>query len=163
MGNRPVATIASNGGLDDAYKVLNIATAAAATEAEVSVFFTFEGLNIIHREGNRALTMGPGREHFVEGFKRANVPGIPEMLNMARESGVKMIGCQMTMDVMNIKKEQLIDGVEIGGAATFLNFAYHRETWNYQTHPDKEGLNNLTIGVSAVVYCFCGRNYFRRS
>ena len=82
---------------------------------------------------------------------------------MARESGVKMIGCQMTMDVMNIKKEQLIDGVEIGGAATFLNFAYHRETWNYQTRPDKEGLNNLTIGVSAVVYCFCGRNYFRRS
>lgn len=128
MGNRRVAIIASNGGLDDAYKVLNIATAAVVTEAEVSVFFTFEGLNIIHREGNQALTMGPGREHFVEGFQKANVPGIPEMLDTARDSGVKMIACQMTMDVMNLSKDQLIDGVEVGGAVTFLDFAYDADT-----------------------------------
>lgn len=128
MAKRRVAIIASNGGLDDAYKVLNIATAAAATEAEVAIFFTFEGLNIIHREGHKALTMGPGKEHFVEGFKKANVPGVSEMLDMARESGVKMIGCQMTMDVMNIGLEQLVDGVEVGGAVTFLDYAYDADT-----------------------------------
>lgn len=46
-----VAIIASNGGLFDAYKVFNIATAAAATEKEVAIFFTFEGLNLIHKQG----------------------------------------------------------------------------------------------------------------
>jgi len=44
---------------------------------------------------------------------------------MAKELGVKLIACQMSMDVMGIKKEDLIDGVEIGGAATFLEFASH--------------------------------------
>ena len=49
MSNK-VAIIASNGGLFDAYKVFNIATAAAATEKEVAIFFTFEGLNLIHKQ-----------------------------------------------------------------------------------------------------------------
>ena len=69
-----VAIIAANGGMFDAYKVLNIATAAAATEAEVAVFFTFEGLNLIHKEGNKQLALPEGKEHFAEGFKEANVP-----------------------------------------------------------------------------------------
>jgi peroxiredoxin family protein len=47
--NKRVAIIASNGGLFNAYKVLNIATAAAATDQEVAIFFTFEGLNLIHK------------------------------------------------------------------------------------------------------------------
>ena len=51
-----VAIIASNGGLFDAYKVFNIATAAAATDKEVTIFFTFEGLNLIHKQGMQALT-----------------------------------------------------------------------------------------------------------
>jgi peroxiredoxin family protein len=44
---------------------------------------------------------------------------------MAQEAGVRLIACQMTMDVMGVKKEDLIDGVEIGGAATYLEFASH--------------------------------------
>lgn len=121
---RRVAMLASNGGLDTAYKVLNIATAAAATDAAVTIFFTFDALSIIHKESATLLTMGPGKEHYMEGFKRANVPAIAELLEIAQESGVKMIACQMTMDVTGITKDQLIDGIEVGGAVSFLDFAY---------------------------------------
>lgn len=48
--SKKVAIIASNGGLETAYKVLNIAMAGVATDAEVAIFFTFEGLNIIHKK-----------------------------------------------------------------------------------------------------------------
>lgn len=118
-----VAIIAANGGMFDAYKVFNIATAAAATEAEVSIFFTFEGLNLIHKEGNKQLPLPEGKEHFQEGFKEANVPAIPELLEMAKELGVQLIACQMTMDVMKLTTDDLVDGIDVGGAVTFLSFA----------------------------------------
>ncbi len=118
-----VAIIASNGGVFDAYKVFNIATAAAATDAEVQIFFTFEGLNLIHKEGYKQLPMPEGKEHFAEGFEKANVPSIPELVDMAQEMGVKIIACQMTMDVMSLEKEDFIEGIDVGGAVTFLSFA----------------------------------------
>lgn len=118
-----VAIIASNGGMFDAYKVFNIATASAATDAEVAIFFTFEGLSLIHKQAHHALPLPEGKEHFAEGFKKANVPSIPELVAMSQELGVKIIACQMTMDVMNLKKEDFIDGIEVGGAVTFLDFA----------------------------------------
>ncbi|MED4040099.1 DsrE/DsrF/DrsH-like family protein [Niallia taxi] len=121
--NKKVAIIASNGGLFDAYKVFNIATAAAATDQEVSVFFTFEGLNLIHKEAYKHLIMPEGKEQLAEGFIKANVPSIPELVSMAKEMGVKFIGCQMTMDVMGLEKENFVDGMEVGGAVTFLEFA----------------------------------------
>ena len=121
--NKRVAIIASNGGLFDAYKVFNIATAAAASDQEVAIFFTFEGLNLIDKEANKQLPMPQGKEHFTEGFSKANVPSIPELIDMAQELGVKFIGCQMTMDVMGLEKEDFIDGIEVGGAVTFLEFA----------------------------------------
>lgn len=101
----------------------NIATAAAASDQEVAIFFTFEGLNMIHKEANAKLPMPEGKEHYAEGFTKANVPAIPEMVTMAKEMGVTLIGCQMTMDVMGLNKEVIIDGVEVGGAVTFLQFA----------------------------------------
>lgn len=122
MSNK-VAIIASNGGLFDAYKVFNIATAAAATEKEVAIFFTFEGLNLIHKEVMKQLPLPEGKEHYAEGFAKANVPSIPELVEMAKEMGVKLIACQMTMDVMNLTKEDFIDGIDVGGAVTFLEFA----------------------------------------
>lgn len=118
-----VAIIASNGGLFDAYKVFNIATAAAATDQEVAIFFTFEGLNLIHREASKQLPMPEGKEHFADGFAKANVPSIPELSAMAQEMGVQFIGCQMTMDVMGLEIENFVDGIEVGGAVTFLEFA----------------------------------------
>jgi len=122
MSNK-VAIIAANGGLFDAYKVFNIATAAAASEKEVEIFFTFEGLNLIHKQAMQKLEMPAGKEHFAEGFEKANIPSIPELVEMAQELGVEFIACQMTMDVMGLTKEDFIDGTEIGGAVTFLEFA----------------------------------------
>lgn len=122
MANK-LAIIASNGGLFDAYKVFNIATAAAATDTEVAIFFTFEGLNLIHKQAYQQLPMPSGKEHFEQGFKAANVPSIPQLVEMAQEMGVKIIACQMTMDVMNLKKEDFIEGIDVGGAVTFLDFA----------------------------------------
>ncbi len=123
MMTTKVAIIASNGGLFDAYKVFNIATASAATDAEVTIFFTFEGLNLIHKQAYQQLALPAGKEHFIEGFKNANVPSIPELVEMAQEMGVKIIACQMTMDVMNLKKEDFIENIDVGGAVTFLDFA----------------------------------------
>jgi peroxiredoxin family protein len=122
MSNK-LAIIASNGGLFDAYKVFNVATAAAATEQEVAIFFTFEGLNLIHKEAYKQLPMPEGKEQFQEGFEKANVPSIPALVEMAQEMGVKLIGCQMTMDVMGLEKEDFVEGIEVGGAVTFLEFA----------------------------------------
>ncbi|NUK28580.1 DsrE/DsrF/DrsH-like family protein [Parageobacillus sp. VR-IP] len=118
-----VAIIAANGSLFDAYKVFNIATAAAASEAEVGIFFTFEGLNLIHKEAHKNLPLPEGKEHLQEGFQKANVPSIEELVKMAQELGVKLVACQMTMDVMGLDKDQFVDGIEVAGAATFLNFA----------------------------------------
>ncbi|MFD1706226.1 DsrE/DsrF/DrsH-like family protein [Siminovitchia sediminis] len=118
-----VAIIAANGGMFDAYKVFNIATAAAASEKEVQIFFTFEGLNLIHKKAMHALEMPAGKEHFAEGFEKANVPTIPQLVEMAQELGVKFIACQMTMDVMGLTKEDFVDGIEVGGAVTFLEYA----------------------------------------
>ena len=56
-------------------------------------------------------------------FKNKGVASIEELREICLESGVKMIGSQMTMDVFGFSKEDFIDGVEVGGAATFLEFA----------------------------------------
>ncbi|MCF6093586.1 DsrE/DsrF/DrsH-like family protein [Microaerobacter geothermalis] len=122
--SKKVAIISANGEIFDAYKVFNIATAAAATDAEVTIFFTFEGLNLIHKDAHKALPLPAGKEHFAEGFKKANVPTVEELVQMAKEMGVRLIACQMTMDVMNLKEEDFVEGIEVGGAATFLDFAY---------------------------------------
>ena len=118
-----VAIISSNGGLFDAYKVFNIATAAAASDAEVGIFFTFGGLNLIHKEDHKSLPLPDGAEHFEQGFKEQNVPSIPELVAMAQEMGVKFIACQMTMDVIGLTIEDLVEGVEVAGAASFIHFA----------------------------------------
>lgn len=120
--SKKVAIIASNGGLFDAYKVFNIATAAAASDAEVEIFFTFDGLNLIHKEGMDNLPIPEGREGLIDGFKAQNTPTIPELIDMSLEMGVKFIACQMTMDVMGLEIDALVEGTEVAGAAKFVHF-----------------------------------------
>ncbi|WP_280770708.1 DsrE/DsrF/DrsH-like family protein [Salipaludibacillus daqingensis] len=122
-----VAIIASNGELFDAYKVYNIATAAAASNKEVAIFFTFEGLNLIHKEGYKQLPVPAGKEHIAEGFKEGDLPSIPDLVEMAQDLDVKFIGCQMTMDLMKLTTEDFVDGIDVGGAVTFLEFAKDAE------------------------------------
>lgn len=144
---RKVAIIASKGTLDMAYPPLILATAAAAMGASVEIFFTFYGLNILRKNkyknlqvapiGNPAMPvpmpnvlgmlpgMTPAASKMMQRmFKQHQVETIPGLLQEAIDSEVKLIGCQMTMDVMGIKAEEFIEGVEVGGAATFLRFAF---------------------------------------
>jgi peroxiredoxin family protein len=141
-----LAIISTHGTLDAAYPPLILATAALAMDMEAAIFFTFYGLEILKKGnadklkvapiGNPAMPvpvpnivgMLPGMTAMATGMmndwmKKANVAKLSELLEMAVEGGVRIIACQMSMDVMGIKKEDLIDGVEIGGAATFLNYA----------------------------------------
>jgi peroxiredoxin family protein len=141
-----LAVIALHGTLDEAYPPLILATAAVAMDMQAAIFFTFYGLEIIKKGkadklqvapiANPAMPMPvpnivgmlPGMTSIATGMMnnwmhKANVAKLSELLEMAVDSGVKLIACQMSMDVMGIKKEDLIDGVEIGGAATFLEFA----------------------------------------
>lgn len=121
--SKKTAIIAANGGLFDAYKVFNVATAAAASGQEVGIFFTFEGLNLIHKHASENLQVPEGKEHYMEGFKKTGVPSIPELLEMAKDLDVKLIACQMTMDAMALEKGDFVDGIEVGGAATFVEYA----------------------------------------
>ena len=141
-----LAIIALHGTLDAAYPPLILATAAAAMDMQCAIFFTFYGLEIIRKGkadklqvapiANPAMPMPvpnivgmlPGMTAVATGMMnswmhKANVAKLSELLEMAVESGVRMIACQMSMDVMGVKKEDLIDGVEVSGAATFLEFA----------------------------------------
>lgn len=137
--------IAAHGTLDAAYPPLIIATSAAALDMEAAIFFTFYGLEIIKKGqadklqvapiANPAMPvpvpnivgMLPGMTamatRMMNGWmEKANVAKLSELLEMAQMADVRLIACQMTMDVMGVKKEDLIDDVEIGGAATFLNY-----------------------------------------
>ena len=148
---RKVAIIASKGTLDMAYPPLILATTAAAMDAEVSVFFTFYGLNILKKNGAKNLQvapianpampvpmpnflgmlpgMTPMATTMMKGmFSKHNVVTVPELLSQAIELGVKLIACQMTMEVMGIKRKDLIDEIELGGAAMFLGFATQAHT-----------------------------------
>ena len=141
-----VALIASKGTLDMAYPPLILATTAAAMDMEVAIFFTFYGLNIIRKRRNERLQVAPlanpampmpvpNLVGAIPGMtamatimmksmmRKANVATLGDLLEIAVESDVRLIGCQMTMDVFGITAGDLIDGVEVGGAATFLNYA----------------------------------------
>jgi peroxiredoxin family protein len=148
MSQNKMTIIASKGSLDMAYPPLILATTAAAMDFDVTIFFTFFGLDIIKKGyadklkvaaiGNPAMPMPvpiptlvgslPGMEAIATAmmksmFKKHGVATISELLNLAKESGVKLIACQMTMDVMGVKQSDIIDGVEFGGAAMWMDAA----------------------------------------
>jgi len=141
-----VALIASKGTLDMAYPPLILATTAIAMDMEAAIFFTFYGLNIIRKGRNERLQVAPLANpamplpvpnligaipgmtamatSMMKGMmKKANVATLGDLLEVAVESGVRLIGCQMTLDVFGIAAGDLIDGVEVGGAATYLSYA----------------------------------------
>ena len=145
---KKMTIIASKGTLDMAYPPLILATTAASMDVDVTIFFTFYGLELIKKNnadklkisplGNPAMPMPipiptmvstlPGMEAMATAmmksmFKKHGVATIGQLLELAQESGVKLIACTMTMDVMGIKREDIIDNVEFGGAATWMDAA----------------------------------------
>jgi peroxiredoxin family protein len=145
---KQLALISSKGTLDWAYPPLILSTAGAAAGMDTAIFFTFYGLNIIHKDfkkklkvspvGNPAMPMPmpmadiftslPGMKPFATSmmksmFKKKNVATIGELIEAALELDVKLIACQMTMDVFGYEEKDFIDGVDFGGAAAFLSYA----------------------------------------
>ncbi len=145
-GRRRLALVASKGTLDGAYPPLILAATAASLGWEVGIFFTFYGLDILHRKRHRKLKVAPvgnpampvpvpnlvgalpgmtaAATRMMKGWmKRQNMPTVPEFLDIARESGVKLFACSTTMGVMGVKEQDLMPGADIAGATAFLDFA----------------------------------------
>jgi peroxiredoxin family protein len=141
-----LALVASKGTLDQAYPPLILATTAASLGWEVGVYFTFFGLDILHRDKHKKLKMaslgnpsGPVAIPNVVGalpgatkaatkmmqkwLDDAKMPNIPEFIDMAQGLGVRFFACSTTMGVMDVKEGDLIAGCEIAGAAAFLDYS----------------------------------------
>ena len=147
MTQKRLAIIATKGTLDMAYPPFILASTAAALDYEVQIFFTFYGLTLLKKDlsgvkisplANPAMPMPvpmpvlvsalPGMESMAtmmmkQKIKSKGVASIEELRSACIESGVKFIGCEMTVDLFDFKREDFIDGIEYGGASTFFEFA----------------------------------------
>jgi NADPH-dependent 2,4-dienoyl-CoA reductase/sulfur reductase-like enzyme/peroxiredoxin family protein/TusA-related sulfurtransferase/rhodanese-related sulfurtransferase len=136
-----------SGDLDHALASFVIANGAAAMGQKVTMFFTFWGLNILRRrdpkpvkknlvekmfgwmlpKGADALKLsrlnmgGMGTWMMKKVMQAKGIDPLPQLIRSALANGVRLVACQMTMDMMGIKPEELMDGVEIGGVASFIN------------------------------------------
>jgi len=145
-GNAPekASIIVCSGDMDKVMAAFIIANGAAAFDMKVTMFFTFWGLKAIQKGGPTGTSMmgkmlsmmnrggldrigpsrlnmgGMGRWMFKKMMRKRNVVPLPELLRQAREQGVRLIACDMSMSVMEIGKDDLIEGVEIGGVATYI-------------------------------------------
>ena len=134
---------------DRAMAAFVIANGAAAMGSEMTMFFTFWGINILRKEtpgavrknliermfgwmmprGAEKLTLskmnmgGMGTWMMKRIMRKKNVASLKELIESARQAGVKLVVCSMSMELMGIRKEELIDGVELGGVATYLEKA----------------------------------------
>jgi len=144
---RVAIAMVSRGTLDAAYPAFILATAAAAMGMECGIYFSFFGLNILKKKtqarlklvpvGNPALPLPvpnligvlPGMTALATflvklTIRKKKIATVPELLQIALDSGVWLWPCQMAMDMFAIKREDLLDGLpEPVGAATFLAFA----------------------------------------
>ena len=148
-----LAIVASKGSLDMIYPALILATTAASMGWEAGIFFTFYGLDALHKKRYKGLKVAPiGNAAMPAPFqavpfhvptilgalpgmttvatvlmkqwmKRAKLPAVEEFLNMASQMGVKLIACSTTLGVMKIKEEDLLPAAEVQGAAAFLHYA----------------------------------------
>jgi len=141
-----LALVASKGTLDQAYPPLILATTAASLGWEVGIYFTFFGLDILHKGRTNNLKVaslanpaGPIRlpnllgalpgataaaTKMMKGWmKNANMPDLAEFIDMARGLNVRLFACATTMGVMGVEDSDLIEGCDIAGAAAFLDFA----------------------------------------
>ena len=148
---KKMTIIVTKGTLDWAYPPFILGTTAAAMDVEVTMFFTFYGLGLLKKDldlkistlGNPAMQMPMGGMHMampnivsmIPGvdrmattmmrnlIKKKGVASIEDLREAAVEMDVKIIACQMTLDLFELDKKDMIDGIEIGGAATWMEEA----------------------------------------
>jgi len=146
MDEKKLAIIATKGSLDWAYPPFILASTAAALGYETQIFFTFYGLQLLKKDlnlqvsslGNPAMPMPmpvpvliqafPGMQSMMSSMmkkkmKQKGVASIEELRDLCIEAEVKMVACQMTVDLFEFDPKEFIDGIELGGAATFFEFA----------------------------------------
>ena len=138
-----------SGDFDRAMAAFIIANGATTMGSRVTMFFTFWGLNVL-RKGQKVaapknliermfgwmmprgadklglsrMNMGGMGLRMIKGIMRKkNVASLPQLIEAARQSGVRLVACSMSMDLMGIKRQELIDGVEEGGVAMYLDAA----------------------------------------
>jgi len=138
-----------SGELDKAIASFIMANGAASMGKDVTLFFTFWGLNVLRKnknmdveksamdkmfgkmmpQGSENLSLstmnmfGMGPKMIRKVMKDKGVDSLEALMQQAQDNGVRFVACQMTMDLLGFEKEELIDGVEVGGVATFLNQA----------------------------------------
>ena len=145
---RKLAIIASKGSLDMAYPPLILANAARMSGIDVDLFFTFWGLDIITKKKMKKLSVAtvgnpnmhpwfhiptllgaiPGMSAAASWMMRREIdkldfPPVDEFVEMIVDSGAKVYGCKMSMDMMGLTKEDLVDGAEVLGAMEMLDMA----------------------------------------
>jgi len=128
--------ICSRDTLDGAYPALILAINAVRLGMEAKVFYTFMGINLLLKGGvEKAKFIPPGVMGAVPGMsalatmmmkkkaEKAHIPALPDLLEMARLEGVELIACRMTIDMMEIKPEDMLQDVPIWTAEDFLKYA----------------------------------------
>lgn len=148
---KSMSIIVTKGSLDWAYPPFILATTAAAMDLDVTLFFTFYGLALLKKKldlrvttlGNAGMEMPmmgghmampnlmgalPGMDAMATAMmkgliKKKGVASIEDLRDAAQECGVRMIACQMTMDLFEYGQADMIDGIEYAGAATYIETA----------------------------------------
>ena len=144
--NNDKTFVVFSGDLDKTIAAFIIANGAASLGRKVTMFFTFWGLNILRKpkkvkvvknfiekmfgamlpRGTKKLglsrmnMLGAGPKMIRWIMKKKGISSLEELIESAKAHGVRIVACQMSMDIMGIRKEELIDGVELGGVATFI-------------------------------------------
>ena len=150
MEAKKLAIIATKGSLDWAYPPFILSSTAAALGYEVEIFFTFYGLQLLRKKldlqvtplGNPGMPMPMGMDKWFPVLGTAlpgmqsmmtmmmkkkmadkGVAGLEELRDLCQEAEVKLIACQMTVDLFDMETSDFIDGIEYAGAARFFEFA----------------------------------------
>ena len=146
MSEKKLAIIATKGSLDWAYPPFILASTAAALGYSTEVFFTFYGLQLLKKRldlkvtslGNPGMPMPmpmpvlvqalPGMQSMMtmmmkQKMKSKGVASLEDLRELCLEAEVRMVACQMTVDLFDMDPSEFIDGIEFGGAATFFEFA----------------------------------------
>ena len=150
MSEKKLAIIATKGSLDWAYPPFILASTAAALGYETQIFFTFYGLQLLKKKlklsvtplGNPGMPMPmamdkwfpvlgtaiPGMQAMMtmmmkQKMKAKGVASIEELRDLCLEAEVKLIACQMTVDLFDMDSSDFIDGIDYAGATTFFEFA----------------------------------------
>lgn len=146
-GGRDTSLVLFSDDFDRALAAMVIANGAVSAGKKATVFFTFWGLNLLKKNrppkikkdfmgkmfgmmlpsnstklGLSKMNMGGmGTRMMRRRMKKLNIDSLEEMFQTALNNGVRMVACTMSMDVMGVKQEELIDGIEVGGVASFLS------------------------------------------